>query len=221
MKKGIIWIICILLVAAAVAVAFVYFDLGAKLGIGGGGPKVGSGDRPKFEIVMENGEIMRGELYPDAAPQTVGNFIALANAGFYDGLTFHNVVPGFMIEGGDPTDTGTGGPGYSIKGEFAANGIENGIKHTVGVMSMARGQSFDSAGSRFFIMVSDMPDIDGQNAAFGKVLEGMDKAALTIVNSPVQGLSGAPDAMNRPVDLPVIKTIRVETNGKTYPFDKN
>ena len=131
---------------------------------------------PTFVITMADGREMKGELYPDIAPQSVGNFIALANSGFYDGLIFHRVIPGFMIQGGDPKGTGMGGPGYRIKGEFAMNGVPNPLKHTYGVLSMARSMMPDSAGSQFFIMTSDSPHLDGQYAAFGKVLEGMDVA---------------------------------------------
>ena len=129
---------------------------------------------PIVTITMEDGRIMRGELYPEKAPNTVNNFIALANKGFYDGLTFHRVIPGFMIQGGCPDGTGMGGPGYCIKGEFEANGIRNDLRHTRGVLSMARAQDMDSAGSQFFIMHKDAPHLDGQYAAFGKVVAGME-----------------------------------------------
>ena len=126
-------------------------------------------------IEMEDGGIIKLELYPDIAPQTVRNFVSLARKGFYDGLTFHRIIPGFMIQGGDPTGTGTGGPGYCIKGEFAINGFENDLKHTRGVISMARlNKPYDSAGSQFFIMHADAPHLDGAYAAFGMVIEGMD-----------------------------------------------
>ncbi len=127
-------------------------------------------------IEMENGDIMRAELYPEIAPETVKNFIELVEKGFYDSTIFHRVIPGFMIQGGDPTGTGTGGPGYSIKGEFTANGFENNLKHDRGVLSMARSMHPDSAGSQFFIMVAKSPHLDGQYAAFGKVVEGMETA---------------------------------------------
>ncbi len=130
----------------------------------------------KFVIEMENGDVMRGELYPEIAPITVENFEKLAGEKFYDGLTFHRVIPGFMIQGGCPRGNGTGGPGYNIKGEFAANGVANDLKHTRGVLSMARAMDPNSAGSQFFIMVEDAPHLDGQYAAFGKVTEGMDAA---------------------------------------------
>ncbi len=155
---------------------------------------------------------MKGELYPDIAPQSVGNFIALANSGFYDGLTFHRCIPGFMIQGGCPKGTGTGGPGYCIKGEFAQNGVSNPLKHTYGVLSMARSMMKDSAGSQFFVMTSDSPHLDGSYAAFGKVLEGMD-AAEKIVNTPT-------DRSDKPDTPQVIQSIRVETNGQVYPFDQ-
>lgn len=129
---------------------------------------------PVVTIEMENGGIITAELYPDVAPQSVYNFISLANSGFYDGLIFHRVIPGFMIQGGCPEGTGMGGPGYGIKGEFAANGVENPIRHTRGVISMARSQMPNSAGSQFFIMHADAPHLDGSYAAFGHVVEGMD-----------------------------------------------
>lgn len=128
-----------------------------------------------FTMELENGKVVKGELYPDKAPETVKNFESLANKGFYDGLTFHRVIPGFMIQGGDPEGTGAGGPGYTIHGEFAANGFkQNDIRHTRGVLSMARTMAPNSAGSQFFIMHADSPHLDGQYAAFGKVTDGMD-----------------------------------------------
>ncbi|MBQ8159231.1 MAG: peptidylprolyl isomerase [Clostridia bacterium] len=167
---------------------------------------------PTFVIVLQNGKEMKGELYPDVAPQSVGNFVALANSGFYDGLIFHRVIPGFMIQGGDPKGTGTGGPGYSIKGEFALNGVNNPLRHTPGVLSMARSMMPDSAGSQFFIMTSTSPHLDGQYAAFGKVLEGVE-AALEIANVKR-------DMRDRPLEDQVIQSIRVETYGRDYPFDQ-
>ena len=128
----------------------------------------------KFIMEMENGDVMRGELYPEIAPITVENFEKLAGEKFYDGLTFHRVIPGFMIQGGCPRGNGTGGPGYQIKGEFAANGVANDLKHTRGVLSMARAMDPDSAGSQFFIMVADAPHLDGQYAAFGILTDGFD-----------------------------------------------
>lgn len=127
-------------------------------------------------IEMENGDVMRAELYPEVAPETVKNFISLVEKGFYDGTIFHRVIPGFMIQGGDPTGTGTGGPGHNIKGEFSANGFENNLKHDRGVLSMARSMDPNSAGSQFFVMVAKSPHLDGQYAAFGKVIEGIEAA---------------------------------------------
>lgn len=132
-------------------------------------------------IEMENGDLMKAELFPDMAPLTVANFISLVEDGFYDGLCFHRIIPGFMIQGGCPEGTGTGGPGHTVKGEFSANGCKNDLLHTRGVLSMARAMNPDSAGSQFFIMVADAPHLDGQYAAFGKVFEGME-AADKIVN---------------------------------------
>ena len=154
-----------------------------------------------FVIEMENGDVMRGELYPELAPITVENFEKLAGEHFYDGLTFHRVIPGFMIQGGCPRGNGTGGPGYQIKGEFAANGVANDLKHTRGVLSMARAMDPDSAGSQFFVMVADAPHLDGQSAAFGKVIEGMD-AADNIVSVKT-------DWHDCPREKQVIKTITI------------
>lgn len=167
---------------------------------------------PIFVITMADGSQMRGELYPDIAPQSVGNFIALANSGFYDGLIFHRVIPGFMIQGGCPKGTGTGGPGYCIKGEFAQNGVANDLKHTYGVLSMARSMMKDSAGSQFFIMTSDSPHLDGAYAAFGKVLTGMETAEKIV--SVKTGMN------DKPVEPQTIQSIRVETFGKVYPFEQ-
>lgn len=159
----------------------------------------------KFIIEMENGGIMKGELYPEIAPATVENFEKLANDGFYDGLTFHRVIPGFMIQGGCPRGNGTGGPGYTIKGEFTSNGFRNDLKHTKGVLSMARTMDPNSAGSQFFVMVADAPHLDGQYASFGKVTEGMDTADF-IVNV-------RRDWNDRPLMPQVIKTITVFEEG--------
>ncbi len=156
----------------------------------------------RFVIEMEDGGVMSGELYEDIAPISVENFEKLANDGFYDGLTFHRVIPHFMIQGGCPLGNGTGGPGWTIKGEFEANGIKNDLKHTRGVLSMARAMNPDSAGSQFFIMVADAPHLDGQYAAFGKVTEGMD-VADEIVSVPR-------NMADRPHEPQVIKSIRVE-----------
>ncbi len=154
-----------------------------------------------FVIEMENGDVMRGELYPEIAPITVENFEKLAGEHFYDGLTFHRVIPGFMIQGGCPRGNGTGGPGYQIKGEFAANGVANDLKHTRGVLSMARAMDPDSAGSQFFVMVADAPHLDGQYAAFGKVTEGMDTADNIV--------SVKTDWHDCPREKQVIKTITI------------
>ena len=153
-------------------------------------------------IEMENGDVMRGELYPEIAPITVENFIKLVESGFYDGLIFHRVIPGFMIQGGCPQGTGMGGPGWTIKGEFAANGVENNLKHERGVLSMARAMSPNSGGSQFFIMVEDAPHLDGQYAAFGKIIEGME-AADKIVGQPRKH-------MDRPDEPQVMKKVTIE-----------
>lgn len=155
-----------------------------------------------FKIEMENGGIMSGELYPDVAPATVENFVKLAEEGFYDGLKFHRVIPGFMIQGGCPFGNGTGGPGYTIKGEFTMNGHENNLLHERGVLSMARAMNPDSAGSQFFIMVEDAPHLDGQYAAFGRVTEGMD-VADAIVAVPR-------DYGDCPLEDQIIRTVTTE-----------
>ena len=165
---------------------------------------------PTFVITMADGREMKGELYPETAPQSVGNFIALANSGFYDGLIFHRVIPGFMIQGGDPKGTGIGGPGYHIKGEFAMNGVNNPLKHTYGVLSMARSSSNDSAGSQFFIMHADSDSLDGNYAAFGMVLGGLDTVDV-IASVPT-------DSNDKPRTEQVMRTVYVETYGKTYTF---
>ena len=167
---------------------------------------------PIFTIEMENGMTMKGELYPEMAPNSVANFVELANSGFYDGVIFHRVIPGFMIQGGDPMGQGIGGPGYSIRGEFARNGFDNPLKHTRGVLSMARSNMPNSAGSQFFIMVDDAPYLDGQYAAFGKVTEGMETAD-EIVSVPR-------DAMDKPYEAQRMKSVRVETFGVTYVAEK-
>ena len=163
----------------------------------------------KFEIEMENGKMMSGELYPDVAPITVKNFISLIEKNFYDGLIFHRVIPGFMIQGGDPEGTGMGGPGYSIKGEFASNGFKNDLKHTRGVLSMARSMRPDSAGSQFFIMHQNAPHLDGDYAAFGKLIEGED------ILDKIAGVDT--DYSDRPRKPQVMKTVTVETFGEEYP----
>lgn len=152
-------------------------------------------------IEMENGDVMKGEIYPEIAPETVANFEKLVNEGFYDGLTFHRVIPGFMIQGGCPLGNGTGGPGYGIKGEFAANGFENNLKHDRGVLSMARAMDPNSAGSQFFIMVEKAPHLDGSYAAFGRIIEGME-AADTIVNQKR-------NMMDKPNVPQVMKTVKI------------
>ena len=167
---------------------------------------------PIFTITMENGKVMKGELYPQIAPESVGNFIHLANSGFYDGVIFHRVIPGFMIQGGDPKGVGTGGPGWCIKGEFAANGFRNDLKHTEGVLSMARSMMPNSAGSQFFIMTSVSPHLDGQYAAFGKVTEGLE-VAYEIVNTPR-------DFRDKPRTAQRMASVRVETFGEEYGFKK-
>ena len=167
---------------------------------------------PTFTITMENGGVISGELYPDKAPESVRNFIDLCNHNYYDGLIFHRVIPGFMIQGGDPKGTGIGGPGYRIKGEFAMNGVNNPLTHTYGVLSMARSMMPDSAGSQFFIMTSDSPHLDGQYAAFGKVLEGMDVADAIVATKR--------DMRDKPLTPQVMKSIRVETFGQVYPFEQ-
>ena len=164
---------------------------------------------PIVTFTMENGDVIKAELYPDIAPISVNNFISLINKNFYDGLIFHRVIRGFMIQGGDPEGTGMGGPGYSIKGEFAANGIENNLKHTEGVLSMARAQHPDSAGSQFFIMHKNAPHLDGSYAAFGKVIEGMD-----VVNKIAETTT---DYSDRPLEPQMIKSMTVETFGVDYP----
>ncbi len=164
---------------------------------------------PIVTITMENGDVMKAELYPDIAPISVNNFISLINRGFYNGLIFHRVIRGFMIQGGCPEGTGMGGPGYSIKGEFAHNGVTNDLKHTEGVLSMARAMHPNSAGSQFFIMHKTSPHLDGEYAAFGKVIEGMD-----IVNKIAET---ATDYSDRPVEEQKIKSMTVETFGVEYP----
>ena len=164
---------------------------------------------PIVTIEMENGDIIKAELYPDIAPNTVNNFISLIKKGFYDGLIFHRVIPGFMIQGGDPDGRGTGGPGYMIKGEFASNGFKNDLRHTPGVLSMARAMNPDTAGSQFFIMHADAPHLDGQYAAFGCVTEGMD--AVDAIARTRTGM------MDRPIKPQVMKKVTVETFGVEYP----
>lgn len=164
---------------------------------------------PVVTFTMEDGSMIRAELYPDIAPNTVNNFISLINKHFYDGLIFHRVIRGFMIQGGCPDGTGMGGPGYSIKGEFSQNGFKNTLKHTKGVLSMARTMAPDSAGSQFFIMHQNSPHLDGAYAAFGKITEGLDV---------IDAIADVPtDFRDRPLEDQVIRTMEVDTQGVDYP----
>ena len=168
---------------------------------------------PVVTIEMEDGGIIKLELYPEIAPNTVANFVSLASKGYYDGLIFHRVIPGFMIQGGDPTGTGMGGPGYTIKGEFARNGYrENTLRHTRGVISMARSGMPNSAGSQFFIMHADAPHLDGSYAAFGKVTEGIETVD--------EIASVRTDRQDRPTTEQKMRKVTVETFGKDYPLEK-
>ena len=164
---------------------------------------------PIVTIEMENGDIMKAELYPEIAPNTVNNFISLIQKGYYDGVIFHRVIPGFMIQGGDPDGTGMGGPGYSIKGEFSQNGFKNDLKHTPGVLSMARTMIPDSAGSQFFIMHETSPHLDGAYAAFGKLIEG-----LEVVDKIARVKT---DYSDRPMEEQKMAKVTVETFGVDYP----
>ncbi len=164
---------------------------------------------PIVTFEMENGKVIKAELYPEVAPNTVNNFISLVKKGFYNGLTFHRVIYGFMIQGGCPQGTGTGGPGYGIKGEFDMNGFKNELVHDEGVLSMARAMNPNSAGSQFFIMHKKAPHLDGQYAAFGKVIEGMD-----VVNEIAESDT---DFADKPLDKQVMKKVTVETFGTDYP----
>ncbi|MBF1005414.1 MAG: peptidylprolyl isomerase [Lachnospiraceae bacterium] len=165
---------------------------------------------PIVTITMENGDVMKAELYPEIAPNTVHNFISLIQKGFYNGTIFHRVIPGFMLQGGDPDGSGMGGPGYAIRGEFRSNGFQNDLKHTEGVLSMARTMAPDSAGSQFFIMHKDAPHLDGEYAAFGKITEGMD-VVDKIANVET-------DFSDRPRVPQVMKSVTVETFGVDYPM---
>lgn len=165
---------------------------------------------PIVTITMENGDVMKAELYPEIAPNTVHNFISLIQKGFYNGTIFHRVIPGFMLQGGDPDGSGMGGPGYAIRGEFRSNGFQNDLKHTEGVLSMARTMAPDSAGSQFFIMHKDAPHLDGEYAAFGKITEGMD-VVDKIANSET-------DFSDRPRVPQMMKSVTVETFGVDYPM---
>ena len=163
---------------------------------------------PIVTITMDNGDVMKAELYPEIAPNTVNNFISLAGKGYYDGLIFHRVIKGFMIQGGCPNGNGMGGPGYSIKGEFSQNGFQNDLKHTAGVLSMARSMMPNSAGSQFFIMHKDAPHLDGAYAAFGMVIDGMD-----VVNKIAETRT---DYSDRPLKEQKIKSMTVDTFGEAY-----
>ena len=173
---------------------------------------------PIVTIEMENGGVIKAELYPDTAPQSVRNFVSLVSKGFYDGLIFHRVISGFMIQGGDPQGTGQGGPGFTIKGEFTANGFNNNLSHTRGVISMARkgsgaggnNQGYDTAGSQFFIMHADYPSLDGQYAAFGRVT---DEESMTVVNEIATTVT---DSSDKPLNEWRIKTVTVDTHGYEY-----
>lgn len=164
---------------------------------------------PVVTITMKNGDVMKAELYPEIAPNTVNNFISLINKGFYNGIIFHRVIRGFMIQGGCPDGTGMGGPGYSIKGEFTQNGFQNNLKHEPGVLSMARTMMPNSAGSQFFIMHKNSPHLDGAYAAFGKITEGMDIVDKIATTKTSYG--------DRPVEDQIIESITVDTLGETYP----
>ena len=164
---------------------------------------------PIITITMENGDVMKAELYPEVAPNTVNNFLSLVGKGFYDGLIFHRVIKGFMTQGGCPDGTGMGGPGYTIKGEFSQNGFQNDLRHTPGVLSMARAMHPDSAGSQFFIMHETSPHLDGAYAAFGQIIEGMD-----VVNKIAEVRT---DYSDRPMKEQKIKSMTAETFGETYP----
>jgi peptidyl-prolyl cis-trans isomerase B (cyclophilin B) len=167
---------------------------------------------PTATFEMEDGKTFTAELYPDIAPNTVANFVTLIQSGFFDGLIFHRVIPGFMIQGGDPTGTGTGGPGYHIKGEFSGNGVPNALKHSRGVLSMARSMSKDSAGSQFFVMHANAPHLDGQYAGFGKVTQGLETIdAIAATRTAAQ---------DRPVTDQRIRKATVDTQGQEYTVQK-
>ncbi len=207
MKKW--WIpVVILIVAAAAALIIIGFQkIGRETQVAKDVPN------PVVTITMEDGGVIKLELYPQIAPNTVANFVTLAQSNFYDGLIFHRVIPGFMIQGGDPDGIGTGGPGYSIRGEFSDNGFQNDLSHDRGVISMARASDYDSAGSQFFIMHMRNKELDGKYAAFGKVTSGMD-VVDAIANTPT-------DSSDRPLVACRIKTITVDTAGYQYTVVKN
>ena len=207
MKKALIGVLLVALVAVGVIVYVKATE-----------PDYSKVPYPNVTITMENGEEIHLELYPDIAPNTVANFVELAQSGFYDGVIFHRVIPGFMIQGGDPQGTGQGGPGFTIKGEFTANGFNNPLSHTRGVISMARrgsgaggkNQGFDTAGSQFFIMHADYPSLDGQYAAFGRVT---DEESMTVVNEIATTVT---DSSDKPLNEWKIRTITVDTKGYEY-----
>lgn len=202
MNKNLKMVLCALAIAAlCVAAAFIYLKVST--------PSYKDVPNPQVTITMENGEEIHLELYPDVAPITAANFVDLANSGYYDGLIFHRVIPGFMIQGGDPAGTGAGGPDYCIKGEFSQNGFENNLAHTPGVLSMARTMFPDSAGSQFFIMHKAAPHLDGAYAAFGKVTEGLEVVdKIASVNT---------DYSDKPLQPQRMATVTVETFGVEYP----
>lgn len=197
-------VVCIILIGVFVPIPGIN-----KKSTDEGNQAAGTGKNPVVTITMENGKEIKVELYPSIAPNTVNNFISLVQNKFYDGLSFHRVIPGFMIQGGDPYGTGAGGPGYTIKGEFNNNGISNTLLHTRGVISMARSADPNSAGSQFFIMVADATHLDGDYAAFGKVISGMEEVDR-IVNVER-------DSMDKPLQQQTMKTVTVETFGQKYP----
>ncbi len=201
-------IILILILTVIAALTLGCQELSNKNSQKEGRSKVENKQNPIVTIKMESGNEIKVELYPDVAPNTVNNFISLVKSGFYNGTIFHRVIPGFMIQGGDPDGTGMGGPGYSIKGEFKGNGFNNELNHTKGVISMARSQHPDSAGSQFFIMVADSPHLDGQYAAFGKVISGIEEADLIV---------SVKTKRDRPVEEQRMAKVTVETFGVEYP----
>ena len=206
MKKWLIPVL-ILVVAGIVTLGFTLFrQIGRETQVAKDVPN------PVVTITMADGGVIKLELYPRVAPNTVANFVTLAQSGFYNGLVFHRVIPGFMIQGGDPTGTGTGGPGYSITGEFSDNSFQNDLTHERGVISMARASSYDSAGSQFFIMHQTNRDLDGQYAAFGKVTSGMD-VVDKIASTPT-------DASDRPLVACTIQSVTVDTSGYQYTVVK-
>lgn len=204
MNKNLKMVLCALaIVALCVAAAFIYLKVST--------PSYKDVPNPQVTITMENGEEIHLELYPDVAPITVANFVDLANSGYYDGLIFHRVINGFMIQGGDPNGDGTGGPGFTIKGEFSANGVKNDLSHTRGVISMARkGTGNNTAGSQFFIVQTDSPHLNGQYAAFGRVI---DEESMKVVDEIA---ATSTDANDKPLSEWRIKSITVDTQGYTY-----